>query len=557
MNLNHLVNHLPKFETSYSERQEALLLAVVLIVGLTFATPALSLMLGVPVLIFVALTGLIYGILVLVLRRVLVGSLVGFIVTSTFAANVPLASQTYVANVVGHLGPELWLAQVPLMVAIFCIVADGPRQVLVGTARTESLFAAFIGWTVLSALFGATARIDVALYFSLFMVNGLAAFVLLRYSIQMSILSFRSVIEVFILAVGAHSMVALVQLVHGGNFGLSRLGGGPPATISIISLGPFGDFTIGTYVAGFTGMAFILASLIILAVPLTLVLAIRARGWPRLALIGAALLMTAVLRVTGTDAGRGGFILAGLMLCGAYLYLNWASVRDTLSNKQTTRASAAADRLVSNGLLTLATVLATVIILLYPSTGSGDRSVITEIDKGSGGSNGSNGGGASSTNPQSESIESFLHELSIPFFDLTSLGIRFQQYVGGVDLFIQYPLFGIGGANFIYYSTEYGLSQPFPIHNMYLSLLTGAGLPGFLLYIAVLGSVLWYGWRAVKDHAGNELMFVGLLCGVIGYLAFGFWDILQLIKVSSFLPFWILVGAMVGESKRQSITTNG
>lgn len=542
MNLNRRLEPLPEFETSYSTRHDALLLTAVLVVGLAFVAPALSLTLDVSVLVFVALTGLVYGTLVLVLRQVLVGSLVGLVVTSTFAANVPLASQTYVANVVGHLGPELWLAQVPLVLALVCVLAEGPRRVLAGATKAEALFVVFIGWSLLAAVFGATARFDVAVYFSLFMLNGLAAFVLLRYVIQTGVLSFRSVAEVFIVTVLAHSVVALVQLVHGGNFGLSTLGEGPPANIATLSLGPFGEVVLGTYVAGFTGMAFMLASLIILAVPMTLVLAIRESGWVRAAFIGAALVMTAVLRATGTDAGRGGFILAGLLLCGALVYSNWTTIRDGVSSVRATRASAAMDGFIRNALAAVIAVFVAVAVLLYPSSGSGDRSAVTDIDAGGGGS-----AGGSTANQQPEAVESAIRELSIPFFDLSALGVRFQQYVGGIDLFLQHPLFGIGGANFVYYSTEYGLPQPFPIHNMYLALLAETGLPGFLLYLALLGSVLWYGWRATMDRTGDRLLLIGLLCGMVGFLAFGFWDYLQLIKITPFLSFWVLAGAMVGK----------
>jgi O-antigen ligase len=111
-------------------------------------------------------------------------------------------------------------------------------------------------------------------------------------------------------------------------------------------------------------------------------------------------------------------------------------------------------------------------------------------------------------------------------------------------LFLQYPAFGIGGSNFVYYATEYGLDEPVPLHNTYIALLVETGLPGFVLFMALLGTVFWCGWK-VSGRDNEGLLFLGLLCGMIGWAAYGFWNH-PLDKVTTMFPFWTLAGAVVG-----------
>jgi hypothetical protein len=552
MNLNQRLEPLPEFETGYSVRRDALLLATVLVIGLTFITPVLSLVLDVSVIVFVALTGIVYGVLALVMRRIVVGFFDGLIVTSTFAANVPLASHSYTANVVGHLGPELWLVNVPLVgMLVYLIVTIPEHDRILYLSRAEQVFGAFVIWSVLSAVFGRVVRLDVALYFSFMMFQALIAFIACRYVTQKDVFSFRMVVEVFVLVVCAQAAVGLAQIANGGSFGLSFLGEGPSAVVAMFSFGMLGELPAGTFVSGFTGMSFHLAALIVLITPSLLVLTLRASGWQRWALVVMTLVLTAVLRATGTDAGRGGFIVALVTFVAALGILYRRGLIDFLVPNAT--RIRAFQRTVLPAALA---VLAGVIVLFYPSSESGVSSRLTDLNAGSG----SAASGTSGTTSVSHHgiVESMLRDLSIPFFDISSLGIRFQQFVIGLELFVQYPIFGIGGANFAYVATKYGLPYPMPLHNTYIALLAETGLPGLVLYLATLVIVLRYGWRAATaDVTGeNRLLFLGVLSGMVGYLAFGFWDILSLIKVTGLFPFWILAGAVVGQYRRQSSGVN-
>jgi hypothetical protein len=74
-----------------------------------------------------------------------------------------------------------------------------------------------------------------------------------------------------------------------------------------------------------------------------------------------------------------------------------------------------------------------------------------------------------------------------------------------------------------------------------------------LFYGVLLCSVLSFGWKTAKPADGG-LLFIGVLCWTVGYLAFGFWDILKLIIATSFFPFWMFDGVIIGEySRTQSL----
>ncbi|MFC6963709.1 O-antigen ligase family protein [Halocatena marina] len=541
MNLSNPFERFLDAPAPLSNGHSFVILSVVLIFGLTFVAPALSMLTGAPVLFFVVLIGSIYGVLAVWFREPFIGSLIALLVTAMFAADVPLASEAYTSLFRGHLGPRLWLAQLPLIASVGLVLFTKHRALFDGRTRVEELFALFVGWTVLSAVFGATVRVDAALFFSLLMFQGLIVFSLFRYTVQQRILSFRSVVWLFIGTVLAQSAFAVGQFLNQDVFGLSTLGEGDGIALSWITLGPFGQFSFGTHVAGFTGMSFHLASLIVLAVPLTIVLAVRETGRKRGVLLGLTILMIAILRGTTTDAGRGGLIVTLICVCLALVCLYHTSLFDSIVSRSS-HAISGRSRLISLGWVVF-TVPLSIIALFFPSSTAGNKSAVTEVSSGVGVSGGGGGGGLGGPS-RFEAINSSLQSLSIPFFNIANLGIRVQQYVAGVDLFIQNPLFGIGGANFVYYTSEYGFPEPLPLHSMYFAMLAEAGFPGFVLMVVILVSILWYGWKAIPRSSDGALL-VGMLCGFIGWLAFAFWSI-PTIKLTTMFPFWALAGATVG-----------
>jgi hypothetical protein len=524
-----------------------LLLAVLLVVGLVFGAPlfaatvnALGIPLPLPILFGILLVGGVYGVVALVLRRVVLGLSVAVIVTATFAANVPLGTVNIYP---GTLGPQLWLLQLPLLalVGVFAIRGTYTRE---SVTVVELLFGAYVLWSVLSALFGIAPRQDTALYYALYMLNPLLAFGVSYRSIRERVLTFQQMLSVFVITVVGHAAFGIVQFINQAPFGLTFLGEtGRGWTTNVINLGPLGEFKIGVLVSGFTGGAGPLSVLLVLAVPLILAFAVRTRSIRRIGTFSLAAVLVFVLRITAKDSARGALILAIVIFVAL---LAW-SQRHVLTNWETIQK-----RAVEYGLYCLS-VVTLFFVTLYPSSRSGTSSkkpVDTSNGSGAPPSDATKvpkGGGQ--TGAGGLPIE--IGQLSIPFLNLSSLGIRMQQYLAGFAIVLDYPLFGVGGANYPYVAPAYGLPAKlhghlFPLHNMYIAVLAETGIPGFLLYVSALGMVLWSGWCLYRDGQ-NRTLAAGALSAVVGYLAVSFWIVnTRLVMV---VPFWILAGALVAEHR--------
>jgi hypothetical protein len=587
VNSNRWLQPFPKLETGLSERGTRLVLSAGLLVGLTFITPLLSIALGVPALVFVVLIGGLYGVGALLVREVPATAVTGIIVTAPFAANVPL-TDAYAGTIASAFGTELWLVHVPLVLAVVVILGTDLSGAFAVT-RAEALFAGFVGWSVLAALFGATVRTDIALLFSLFMAQVLVVIGVFRYAVQHDIVRFRTIGQVFAGTVAAQALFAVAQFVNRGTFGVSTLGESGEEVLTTFSLGPFGTVPTGTYVSGFTGGQFILGSLLVLAVPVVFAFAIKTRGWRRGLALLAAVVMVAIVRATAGDAARGGLLVAGVLFAGVAAYRYWDELRRQARRVLANGAAASTADSLRNGVLAMLTAVLSFAIALYPSASSGASSVVTTVESddetatggqpttttttngtATGGqptttttTNGTATGGQPTTtastdagmgagggvSQQSNAVESLLQDLSIPFFSLSNLGVRLEQYVAGLGLFVQHPLFGIGGANFIYYSTALGVSERVLLHNIYIAVLAETGLVGFLLFVGFLVAMLWAGVRvfASREHGRDRLLVAGVCCGLVGYLAYGFFDHLQLTKPTAVIPFALLVGAVLGQ----------
>lgn len=577
---------LPRFRTGLSGRAERLALGASLIVSLTFVVPALSIVLGIPALVFVVLAGLAYGVAALAVRQVLAASVIAVIVTAGFSANVPLASDAYLASIPGSLGPELLLVQLPLALAAVVILLTDGRDALTDATLAEILLAGFVGWSVLAALFGATARTDVALYYSVFIAQTLVILATVRYVVYRGVVRFRTVVEVFAGAVVAQSVFAIGQFLNGGTFGLSTLGESGTQVLTTFALGPFGMVAVGEYISGFTSGQFILASLIVLAVPILFALGIETTGWWRGLSLAAAVVTIAVLRATAGDAARGGLLVAGALFALAVAYRYRGLLAGPVSARADGGVVAHTRRSVRSMALTGVVAALSLAIALYPSADSGTSSVVTDIAEGErSGATAANASMSTTTTTAAntsaatatpstttanatsaatdggapgrmEAVQSLLQDLSVPYFSLTNLGVRLQQYLAGIDLFVQYPLFGIGGMNFHYYATEYGLPQPMPLHNMYIAILAETGAPGLVLYGGMLLAVLYAGVQVVTDDDGPDVLAIGVVCGIVGFLAFGAFDILQITKSPAAFSFAILAGAIVGQSRTGHATSS-
>lgn len=522
------------------DRREPVTLGVLLVVGLVFVVPALG-WLGrqagipgpLPFLGAMATVGGAYALYVLGRRRLYLGLGVSLLVTSTFAANVPLVAES-TTSYPGNLGPQLWLFQLPLAGLVVVQAARGEfaRE---SFTRLEYVFGVFVLWTVASALIGDPPRQDTALYFSLFMAWIWLAMAAVGRLVRSGTLNLRQTVTVFLVAVGGHTAFAVVQYLNKGPFGLTVLGEASrfPAEI-VLEVPLLNRFFFGVHLSGFTGGNGPLAVLLVMAIPLAAVLGYEREDRLRwLAPIGAVL-MAVVLRLTGKDGPRGAVLVSFLALGGLAAVSWWlASERDWRRSLESTAAQVRDIGLVA--------VLTTVAVLL-PSTKSGTSSALNVDGSRGSGSDGTAGDGVAGGGESAGTVD--VTALSIPYFDLQSLGIRLQQYLAGLVIATENPVFGIGGGNYPYVADQYGLPTTlgggylFPLHSVYVALLAETGVPGFLLYVVASLLVLWAGWWLYRRDGPDKVLHAGLLAAVVGYLAVAFWVVN--VRFTIILPFWLL-----------------
>ena len=500
----------------------------VLLVNLGFSLTVSSLAI-------LAIVGGLYGFYAFYIDRLLLSSLIATVVLSTLAANVPLSLGRYPDNLA-----QIMLFHVPLVVTLGLLLSSGAYKRR-SWSWLELLFAGFVGWSVLAAIFGAGPRLDVGLFFAVFMaIVGLFLSAIYR-SVATQVIALRQLLAVFVVTVAGQSMFALAQLLNQHGFGLTVLGEvhrySEANTLAI----PFlRDPFIGVFISGLTGGNGPLGQLLTVALPVTITLAMSERSRTRYPIYALVILEMFLLRATAKDAGRAAVLLSLFSLVGgfglAWYFSEWEIDRDVI------------DRYWMQ--LTAYAVLGAGLIYLTLLSSEGT----TTTDK-------SGGGGtqqtATSTPGESATTGSGFDPsgVHVPFFDTGSLGIRFQQYVAGIHMAVQHPIFGIGGANYPYVAPAYGLPKflkgnLFPLHSLFIALLAETGIPGFLLYTMAVGVAVWAGWKLLGTDI--SLIAVGVLAALIGWAAIAFWTVA--VRYTMVLPVWILAAGIVGELHRRRDT---
>lgn len=538
---------LPRFSTPFSRSQETFVLTVTLLSGLIIFAPVFEALVSVanvpvpqPLLVGVAIAWAAYGLLIIAIRRLPDGLFIGFLVAATFSADVPLTSGAAlfpghtVGTVVMYYGPLVGLSGVA--VALRWYQSQIPVSVY--------FLAAFVGATVLSAVFGGGPSATVGLWFSGFALIGLLSYLMTILAVQNTRLSLSEALGVFFIVVCAQALVGLVQLVRGQPFGLWELGEASRQIVATLSFPLVGRFLLGTHVSGFTGMAFQLAFLLVLACPLVIALYQRASGWVRLLPVGCLLIFVLLVRGSSSDAARGALI--GSLLTFVVLWL-------IVCLPKTLTSQPVAGEVISKLFEKLIVGGSVIALLLYPSSAAGQISSQQVTSKPSTSPTSGSGSAASSESAglqnqwlleQVESISS----LAIPFFDLSNLGTRLNQYLAAVDVFLQYPLFGLGGMNFVLVGEQYGVPSPsyteltYPIHSIYFTLLAETGILGLTLFGLTVGLIFVYGYQAAKSPETDAVVPLALLAGLSGALAYMLLDVFLLTNAASWAQFWIVAG---------------
>lgn len=524
-------------------------------VALTIATTVVAPVLGVvvferllgfpiPVLFGLAFVVGLYSTAVLLTREWIRGGLIALIVFALFGADVPLlaSSNHFHGNIVG----ELLLIHGPI-VALLAVVWWKRVNVRPVSFPTYTL-GAFVLWSVVAALFGGGPNTGVALWFSFFAACGWVVFVLLQETVRKGWLRFQTVVSLVVIGVAGHTAVGVAQLVNQGGFGLTQLGEGGDFTIAVLTIPGAPSIHMGTFVSGFTGMSFQLANLLVLTIPVLLVFVYRSRRTWQAALLGGWTVVSfVVVRATTTDAGRGGLVIAlacqGLLVVYVFRPSIAGAVRRVRIQSQQWSARS----------FSLLSPIVGMAAVMYPSSMSSSSSLKTDVVI--------DGTQATMVGNQLRErrlvwLSEYLRSSSIPLVDLSNLGVRIQQYVLGLELFLYRPLFGLGAMNYVLVAEQYGIvpppgnTYPLPIHNVYITLLVETGIVGCLLYVGTFLLVGVYAFRLLSVPGSDRLLIIAVVSGIAGSLAFGFWDVLQLYYGSGFFPLWLLAGALVGEYRR-------
>lgn len=559
MNLQAYTDSLPHVQTDWSQTSTALLFTSVMLIGLMIVVPVagwVGMTIGVPKLVAllgaIAVVGGFYGLSVLLLRELALGLFVSLLVLSTFAANIPLASNEYIKLFPGSLGPQLWLVQLPLVGLLGYFLVTGHFKRFEITS-VEYVYAGFVGWTLISALLTSAPRQDVALYFSLLMLQGLLVFSLSIRAVTANAIDLRTALYVLGVTVSGHALFGIVQLVNQGPVGLTYLG--ESIDYNQVAYEPLG-LSNQVIVSGFTGHGYVLVALSLLTIPVLIVYAMRTRSWRRLVALVDVVFLITIIRLSTSDAGRGaGLLIMFLLLAGISCVWMLNSKAITLDIPVLTEFQRSVSRSVSHLSSTAAATCLSLLVLFYPSSKAGATSNegTTPSDGTTGGAGGGTAGSASGGTTSGAPSEA----LSVPFFDLSNFGIRIQQYLVGFDLFVQHPLFGIGGANFAFVATDYGIrtkpnsSVAHALHNIYFALLAETGLPSLVLYLSTIGLVIFAGWNVINAQHSNRLFVIAFLIGMVGFFAFGFWTHAPIDRITAVLPFWILAGCLVGTANQE------
>jgi hypothetical protein len=559
--------------------RDAAVLAGALVAGVLFFVPILArgfraygVESGLAAVVPLVAVCVAYGLLVYRTGRTTLGLFVAFAVFVTvWAPGLPWGPTP---GSLAWATTQNWLAAVALVGLLVCYTWHGwsPRKYF---SRAHFALGGFVGWTLLSVLFVAGPLPSFAFQFGLYVLQAWAVFAVVSWLAESGRLSLSAASVAFAFVVVGHAVVGLAEFLMVVSLGPAGTTEGA-AVVSQLSLGPLGTHPVGPYVSGFVGSS-ALGSLIPMAAPLILVLALRTHGLRRFAWAASWLLCAFVLRLTEWDTGRGAFLL-GTAVVGVGLAWYYRAKHD---------GSIESIRPVSASFTALTAALGVAITLL-PSADAGDPTrvaavgtratggawpSILEVARGVGAGIvrpvGAVVGVARATNETAratnasaqygptyltpERVVSALDSVSVPLFDLSGLGVRLRQVVAGLDLFFQYPVFGIGGANFYFVAEAFGLPQPMWLHNVYVALLAETGLPGFLLYVAALGLVVAAGGRLLVRGDGSNgdwLLALGVVAALCAHLGTMLFQPTHM-RAQLLLPFWALCGLLVGTERRR------
>ncbi|MDP2874091.1 MAG: O-antigen ligase family protein, partial [bacterium] len=132
----------------------------------------------------------------------------------------------------------------------------------------------------------------------------------------------------------------------------------------------------------------------------------------------------------------------------------------------------------------------------------------------------------------------------------STVNIRLEVWQGSLDLIRNHWLLGTGPETFAYaflpyrpaslnYTTEWDFLYN-KAHNEYLNLAAGIGVPGLVIYLLLLPTVLWLSLKSIKEEkemAGKGLVIAGLTAGWVSLWVTNFFGFSV---VTTSLLFWLI-----------------
>lgn len=493
---------------STSRGRELLLWTIAFAVAVFGLVPVVALGVGISPIVplgAAVVTVLAVGVLT---RRTTTVLTAGTIVFLTVNADVPLAAA---ASSTARI--ELFVVDPFLVAAILALATDVRRRRIAvrlpsGAARAAAIgVACFVVWTWVSGIVAVGGHRLAGIAFATFQTRALVTFafgylVVRRYSI-------RTVAGALLVPFAGHALLALVMVGVGGGLGLSVLGD-QPVTIewnyTVYQVGPVGIRT-GLYAGGFTGTSRVLSAALLIVAPILGIELIGHRDrtglWHR-------------------ETSLGGLVIGPLVTVGLLVTL--------VSTASSTMFGAV---IVTAGATALFVGVRRTRRRIDESFGTPGAFVLSVLLGLAGG------------------LWSFLAVMRLDV-GVNNVTIRRAQYRAAARLWADNPLLGVGGQNFQFLATEWGVSRSLSVHNVYLALLaeTGIGLAFFLLALGgSFAAGLWLLLRA--DESDGEY---GLLAGMLVYLAIAAWtEIATSIVLTGLL--WLFAGLLCGRYVRLQRTT--
>jgi hypothetical protein len=505
------------FETSFTRTGDSVLLGIFLVVGIILLTPIASsglMILGLSQIIAILLSLFVimscYSVAAIIIGRPILGGCVALLVLSTVAANIPLVDTSgYPSNI----GPNIWLVFFPMMLLTALLILSNstvkPFNVI------EYSLIGLVIWIEIGTFFSDPARPDVAFYTGLYFLVITTAFGLMYRYVKLKIISIQEVFLVFLVTAVGHAVYAIAQFVNQGSFGFSVLGeiARSPSKSNAVLSTPFGKVIYGLYISGFTGGSAPLSVFFTLLIPITVGYFLGKHDKSRNLGIVVISLLCAVLFLTAKESAFLGIIAAGGVLGILYSAMNRIegspeihSIISDLSNL-TSNFIGRTDRRVVIGIGSFCLLL----IL----------------------------GGIT------YSLRLLMHS--------HSASIRFRQYIGGIQMTIDQPLFGVGGGNYAYTAPAYGLPEHlgggglFPIHSMYIGIFAETGLLGGILFLLAIGTVLR---AAIINWQKHHTTFTaGIVASIVAYIIIAAW--VTPLRYTNTVPFWLISGAIVAWSDQK------